>query len=87
MTKPKLFWLTDKNTFNTRGQDIFNHLSLVVFAFDPKSHLKLLIVLKNSEANAQISSKPKVMARTVIGDDDRFYLGWTIEVQKALLSD
>jgi arsenate reductase len=43
--------------------------------------------LKNSEANAQISSKPKVMARTVIGDDDRFYLGWTIEVQKALLSD
>jgi arsenate reductase len=43
--------------------------------------------LKNSEANAQISSKPKVMARTVIGDDDRFYLGWTIEVQKALLAD
>jgi arsenate reductase-like glutaredoxin family protein len=43
--------------------------------------------LKNSEANSQISSKPKVMARPVIGDDDRFYLGWTIEVQKALLAD
>jgi arsenate reductase len=42
---------------------------------------------KNYEANAQISSKPKVMARPVIGDDDRFYLGWTIEVQKALLAD
>jgi len=34
-----------------------------------------------------IQFKPKVMARTVIGDDDRFYLSWTIKVQKALLSD
>ena len=43
--------------------------------------------LKNSEANAQISSKPKVMAGPVIRDDDRFYLGWTVEIQKALLAD
>jgi arsenate reductase (glutaredoxin) len=31
--------------------------------------------LKNSKADAQISSKPKVMARPVIDDDDHFYLG------------
>jgi len=43
--------------------------------------------LKNSEADAQISSKPKVMARPVIQDGDRYYLGWTDEVQKALLAD
>jgi arsenate reductase (glutaredoxin) len=43
--------------------------------------------LKNSEANAQILSKPKVIARPVIGDDDRFNLGWTIKVQKTLLAD
>jgi len=49
--------------------------------------------LKNSNADAQISSKPKGIARPVIrdddddDDDDRFYLGWTIEVQKALLAD
>jgi arsenate reductase len=42
--------------------------------------------LKNSEANAQISSKPKVMARPVIRDEDRFYLGWTDDVQQALLA-
>ena len=43
--------------------------------------------LKNSEADAQISSKPKVMARPVIQDEDRYYLGWTDEVQQALLAD
>jgi hypothetical protein len=42
---------------------------------------------KNYEANAQISSKPKVMVRPVIGDEGRFYLGWTVKVQKALLAD
>jgi arsenate reductase-like glutaredoxin family protein len=43
--------------------------------------------LKNSEADSQISSKPKVMARPVIQDGDRYYLGWTDEVQQALLAD
>lgn len=43
--------------------------------------------LKNSEVDAQISSKPKVMARPVIQDEDRFYLGWADEVQQALLAD
>ena len=43
--------------------------------------------LKNSEVDAQISSKPKVMAHPVIQDEDRFYLGWTDEVQQALLAD
>jgi len=43
--------------------------------------------LKNSETNAQISSKPKVMARPVIRTKDRFYLGWTDEVQQALLAN
>jgi hypothetical protein len=42
---------------------------------------------ENSEVDAQISSKPKVMAGPVIRDDDRFYLGWTVEIQKALLAD
>jgi len=32
--------------------------------------------LKNSEAEAQISAKPKVMARPIIRDGDKFYLGW-----------
>jgi len=41
--------------------------------------------LKNSEAEAQISAKPKVMARPVIRDADAFYLGWDDAVQKALL--
>jgi len=43
--------------------------------------------LRNSEADSQISSKPKVMARPVIQDGDRYYLGWTDEVQQALLAD
>ncbi|AXI44532.1 arsenate reductase family protein [Sulfitobacter sp. SK011] len=42
--------------------------------------------LKNSEAEAQISAQPKVMARPVIRDQGRFYLGWDETVQKALLS-
>ena len=41
--------------------------------------------LKNSEAEAQISARPKVMARPVIRDQDDFYLGWDEAVQKALL--
>ena len=43
--------------------------------------------LRNSEADSQISSKPKVMARPVIQDGDRYYLGWTDEVQQALLTN
>ena len=43
--------------------------------------------LKNSDVGAQISSKPTVMVHPVIQDEDRFYLGWTDEVQQALLAD
>lgn len=43
--------------------------------------------LKNSEAEAQISARPKVMVRPVIRDQDRLYLGWDNAVQKALLPD
>lgn len=42
--------------------------------------------LKNSEAEAQISAKPKVMARPVIRDGDVFYLGWDETVQQRVLS-
>ncbi len=42
--------------------------------------------LKNSEADAQIAAKPKVMARPVIRDGDAFYLGWDDAVQEALCS-
>ncbi|MFT4717570.1 MAG: arsenate reductase [Paracoccaceae bacterium] len=41
--------------------------------------------LKNSEAEAQITAKPKVMARPVIRDQDTYYLGWDDAVQTALL--
>lgn len=41
--------------------------------------------LKNSEAEAQIAAKPKVMARPVIHDGDAYYLGWDADVQSALL--
>jgi arsenate reductase-like glutaredoxin family protein len=41
--------------------------------------------LKNSEAEAQISAQPKVMARPVIRDGETFYLGWDQTVQDALL--
>lgn len=43
--------------------------------------------LKNSEAEAQIAAQPKVMARPVIRDGDRLYLGWDEAVQSALLAD
>ena len=42
--------------------------------------------LKNSEAEAQISAKPKVMARPIIRDGDIFYLGWDEATQEALRS-
>ena len=41
--------------------------------------------LKNSEAEAQIIARPKVMARPVIRDQDMLYLGWDEAVQDALL--
>lgn len=41
--------------------------------------------LKNSEAEAQIAAKPKVMARPVIRDGTHFYLGWNDAVQQAVL--
>lgn len=41
--------------------------------------------LKNSEAEAQIAAKPKVMARPVIRDGNQLYLGWDAAVQSALL--
>ena len=43
--------------------------------------------LKNSEAEAQISAKPKVMARPIIRDGDSFYLGWDEATEDALLHD
>ncbi|WP_435230602.1 arsenate reductase family protein [Pseudopelagicola sp. nBUS_20] len=42
--------------------------------------------LKNSEAEAQIAARPKVMARPVIRDQDALYLGWDDTVQKTLLA-
>lgn len=41
--------------------------------------------LKNSEAEAQISAQPKVMARPIIRDQNALYLGWDEIVQNALL--
>jgi len=41
--------------------------------------------LKNSEAEAQIAARPKVMARPVIEHQGTYYLGWDDAVQKALL--
>jgi len=41
--------------------------------------------LKNAEAEAQIAAQPKVMARPVIRDGDHLYLGWTDEVENAVL--
>lgn len=40
--------------------------------------------LKNSEAEAQIAAKPKVMARPVIFDGSSYYLGWDEDVQAQL---
>ncbi|WP_299654478.1 ArsC/Spx/MgsR family protein [uncultured Jannaschia sp.] len=41
--------------------------------------------LKNSEVEAQIAAQPKVMARPVIRDGNKYYLGWGEAVQEALL--
>lgn len=41
--------------------------------------------LKNSEAEAQIAAKPKVMARPVIFDGTTYHLGWDPDVQAAVL--
>lgn len=41
--------------------------------------------LKNSEAEAQISAQPKVMARPIIRDGETLYLGWSAVVQDAVL--
>lgn len=41
--------------------------------------------LKKSEAEAQIAAQPKVMARPVIRNQDKLYLGWDEAVQDALL--
>ena len=41
--------------------------------------------LKASEAEAQISAKPKVMTRPVIRDRNILYLGWDEAVQRALM--
>lgn len=43
--------------------------------------------LKASEPEAQIAAKPKVMARPVIEDEDKFYLGWDEKVRKVLLKE
>ena len=40
---------------------------------------------KNSEAEAQIAAQPKVMARPVIRNQYKLYLGWDDAVQDALL--
>ena len=45
----------------------------------------LNVWLKNSEAEAQISAKPKLMARPIIRDQNMLYLGWDEAIQKALL--
>ena len=41
--------------------------------------------LKHSETEAQLTAKPKLMARPVIKDGNTFYLGWDVVVQEALL--
>lgn len=43
--------------------------------------------LKNSEAEAQIAAKPKVMVRPVIQNGDTYYLGWDETIKAALLED
>lgn len=42
--------------------------------------------MKNSEAEAQIAAQPKVMARPVIRDRDKFFLGWDDTIRQALLA-
>lgn len=43
--------------------------------------------LKNSEAEAQIAAKPKVMARPVIRDGDALYLGWDDAIEAAVTAN
>lgn len=43
--------------------------------------------LKHSEAEEQISARPKLMARPVIRDGETYYLGWDVAVQDALLPE
>lgn len=47
----------------------------------------LNVWLKNSEAQAQIAARPRVMARPAIRDGDKLYLGWDETVRDALLAD
>ena len=42
--------------------------------------------LKNSEIEAQIAAKPKVMTRPIIRNADAYYLGWDDVVQSALIA-
>ncbi len=41
--------------------------------------------MKHSEAEEQLTAKPKLMARPVIRDGNAYYLGWDEAVQGALL--
>ncbi|WP_107496525.1 ArsC/Spx/MgsR family protein [Thalassobius sp. I31.1] len=43
--------------------------------------------LKNSEAEAQLAAKPKLMTRPVIRDGDVFHLGWDEAVQAAITTE
>lgn len=43
--------------------------------------------LKASEVEAQIAARPKVMARPVIEDEGKLYLGWDEKVRKAVLEE
>jgi arsenate reductase-like glutaredoxin family protein len=42
--------------------------------------------LKHSEADAQLEAKPKLMARPVIVDGARYFLGWDDAVKAAVLA-
>ncbi len=42
--------------------------------------------LKNSDADAQLAAKPKLMTRPVIRDGDAFHIGWDDSVQAAILT-
>jgi arsenate reductase len=85
----------NKVTFRDIRQDPLNEAELNEFIaefgdnlVDRKSndYRALNDWLKHSEAEAQITAKPKVMARPVIRHDDALYLGWNDKVQQALLS-
>lgn len=42
--------------------------------------------LKNSEAEAQLSAKPKLMVRPVIRDGEKYFLGWDDATMAACLA-